>query len=116
MCVCVCVSVSVCVCVCACGPITLDCFDISLSSALELNHSVHNCFWCMLGYFGVSIIHRTLARTAGSLTCLCYLSACVYAHGGPLTSTHAVFCGYDGRVIFNVAEHLAFVCLCFVTT
>ena len=27
----------------------------------------------MLGYFGVSISHRNLARTAGSLTCVCDL-------------------------------------------
>ena len=32
----------------------------------------------MLGYFGVSIIHRTLTWTAGSLTCTCELFASVY--------------------------------------
>ena len=32
----------------------------------------------MLGYLGVSTIHRTLTWTAGSLTCVCDLCACVY--------------------------------------
>ena len=32
----------------------------------------------MLGYLGVSIIHRTLTRTTGSLTCVCDLFPCVY--------------------------------------
>ena len=30
------------------------------------------------GYFSVSIIHRTLAWTAGSFTCVCDLFTCVY--------------------------------------
>ena len=32
----------------------------------------------MLGYLGVFIIHRTLTRTTGSLTCVCDLFPCVY--------------------------------------
>ena len=36
----------------------------------------------MLGYFGVSIIHRTLIWTTGSLTCVCDIFACVYTRGG----------------------------------
>ena len=35
----------------------------------------------MLGYFNVSIIHRTLTWTTGSLTCVCDLFACVDTRG-----------------------------------
>ena len=35
-------------------------------------------FLCMLGYFAISIIYRTLIWTTGSFTCVCDLFACVY--------------------------------------
>ena len=42
----------------------------------------HYChFQCMLNYFLVSIVHRTLTVTTGSLTCICALFACAYTWG-----------------------------------
>ena len=35
----------------------------------------------MMGYFGVSIVHRTLTWATRSLTCVYVLSACVYTRG-----------------------------------
>ena len=40
----------------------------------------------MLGYFGVSIVHRTLTWTTGSLTCVRDLFACVYTRGTSIDS------------------------------
>ena len=37
----------------------------------------------MLGYFGFSIIHRTLTWTTGSLTCVCALFLHAYTHWEP---------------------------------
>ena len=40
----------------------------------------------MLGYLDISIIHRTLTWTTGSLTCVCDLFACVYTRGTSIYS------------------------------
>ena len=45
----------------------------------------------MLGYFRVSIIHRTLTGTAGSLTCTCDLFASVYTRNRVYTVLSAAF-------------------------
>ena len=69
---------------------TQKCFAYStkLISAVFLSHCVHlqhdedsDTFYCMLGYFGVPIVHLTLTWTTGSLTCVGDLFACVYARG-----------------------------------
>ena len=45
---------------------------------VHLQHSEDShTFQCMLGYFGVSVIHRTVTRTTGSLTCVCDLFTCL---------------------------------------
>ena len=43
-------------------------------------------FQCLLGYFDVAIIHRTLTWTTGSLTCVCGLYACAYTLGTSVNS------------------------------
>ena len=52
------------------------CWSFFFFSSVHLQH--YEDFWCMLGYFGASIIHRTLIWTTGSLTCACHLLASVY--------------------------------------
>ena len=54
----------------------------------------------MLGYFSVSIIHRTPTWTARSLTCICDLFACIYTHGTSvysLVQTCSVCAEFDSR-------------------
>ena len=65
------------------------------------------------GYFGVSVIHRTLTGTPGSSTCACDLFACVYtSHGGPrfIVSSEGllVVCTeFDSGEISRLAQNLA---------
>ena len=59
-------------------------FFFRLGSHLPLDRNCSGImphFQCMLGHFVVFIIHRTLTRTTGSLTCVCDLFAYVYTLG-----------------------------------
>ena len=80
MCVCVCECVSVCVCVCVC---VRECVCVCVSG----------CFCCCLSTCRVSLvflIHRTVTRTSGSLTCVPDL----FAQG-------TLFCGLIQRRLSN---------------
>ena len=62
------------------------------SSSVQLHHyEDSDTFKCVLGYFGVSVIHRILTWTMGSLTCVRDLFACVYSKKTwCLTSTETI--------------------------
>ena len=55
------------------------------------------------GYFGVSIIHRTLKWTAGSLKFVCYLFACVYGQETPVNALTRRHLYSLHRTFFHVA-------------
>ena len=52
------------------------------SASVQLHHyqDSDTLIKCILGYSGVSIIHRTLTWTTGSLTCVCDLFAYIYIY------------------------------------
>ena len=91
VCVCVCVCVRVCVCVvcllmffynygtmyCPTGIFPVRNSGRSGESQLRQSLAAHPMVYA--GYFSVSIIHRILTWTTGSLTCVCDLCACLCA-------------------------------------
>ena len=62
------------------------------------------------GFFVVSIVHRTLTWTTGSLTCVCDLFACVCTLGtsvsGLIRRTYVVCIECDSREILGRAQNL----------
>ena len=59
-----------------------------LSYSVQLQRYEDWHFQCMLGYFVVSIIHRTLTWTTGSLTCVCDPLAYAYTRGASVYNIH----------------------------
>ena len=60
----------------------------------------------MLRYWSVSVIHQTLTWTAGSLTCIGHLFACVYTRGTSVYSRTE----FDSGEISGSVESLAHNC------